>query len=122
MEIGEPPSEPLLARRATTARSSISSGAGEPDPLVGGTVRNCCCGVTVLTRDPKILGSSRERPHWLTYMASLFRCQEAAARHTPATGREPHVGPVRRTHSAAPPLPARASRAVLVGQVTEARP
>jgi len=49
MKIGEPPSEPLLARRATTARSSISSGAGEPDPLVGGTVRNCCCGVTVLT-------------------------------------------------------------------------
>jgi hypothetical protein len=48
-------------------------------------------------------GACRPRPHevdgradalhWLVYMASLFRCQGAAARHAPARGRILAVGP-----------------------------
>jgi hypothetical protein len=111
MTIGEPPLEPLLAPRAT-ARSSV------PDFSGGQTVRNC---VVVASRSD--VGSedptpSRERPHWLTYMASLFRCQGAAARHAPETGRAPHVD----RFAAPTPPPVRFPLGDPDGQVTEARP
>jgi len=100
MTIGEPPLGPLLAPRATCTILHLES-AGEPDLSLVGS-----CGIALwratIEQDPKV-STIRGRPHWLTYMASLFRCQGAAARHAPGTGREPHVGPVRRTHSAAQP-------------------
>ena len=108
MTIGEPPLGPLLAPRATCTILHLES-AGEPDlSLVGSCELRWWR--TAIEQDPKV-STVRGRPHWLTNMASLFRCQGAAARPAPATGREPHVGPVRRTHSAARPImPRRASR------------
>ena len=112
MKIGEPPSEPLLAPRATCTilllkRSGTSDCSGNRVVAVVGP-----CGIVVVASliggRSEDLVRSRKRPHWLTYMASLFRCQGAAVEHAPTSGRVPHGGPVRRTHSAARPDPLRA--------------
>jgi hypothetical protein len=111
MTIGEPPSEPLLAPRATcTIPRSRDESRTESS-----------CGIALwratIEQDPRVW-TVRGRPHWLTYMASLFRCQGAAARHTPATGRAPHVD----RFAAPTPPPHPHPRGGWRGQVTEARP